>query len=127
MTDPGACSCDSKEPCRKRFRAWTRQAPEIDILPDDIVSDNGQEIFNVLQQRDIVDVVVMGVHTNICVLGRPFGIRQLTYLGKRPVLCRDLTDAFHRDPHGHAWGTGQVIAHIERRWCPTLTSDQLLR
>ncbi len=39
----------------------------------------------------------MGVHANICVLGRPVGIRQLVYLGKKPILCRDLTDSFHRD------------------------------
>jgi hypothetical protein len=89
------------------------------------VIDDGQEVFNLLEERGIGDVVVLGVHTNICVLGRPYGIRQLVYAGKRPVLCRDLTDSFHRDPRGHFWGTGQVVAHVERRWCPTVTSDQL--
>lgn len=42
------------------------------------------------------------------------------------MLCWDLTDSFHRDPRGHAWGTDQIIANIERRWCPTVTSDQLV-
>jgi hypothetical protein len=65
------------------------------------------------------------VHTNICVLSRSYGIRQLVFLGKRPVLCRDLTDAFHRDRRGQGWGTEHIIAHIERMWCPTVTSDQL--
>jgi hypothetical protein len=46
--------------------------------------------------------------------------------GKRPVLCRDLTDSYHRDPHGHLWGNDQMIAHVERYWCPTLTSDQVI-
>jgi hypothetical protein len=50
----------------------------------------------------------------------------LVYLGKRPVLCRDLTDSFHRDPQGHDWGTQRIIEHIEQRWCPTVTSSQLL-
>jgi nicotinamidase-related amidase len=90
------------------------------------VTDDGQEVLNLLEHRGIADVVVMGVHTNICVLGRPYGIRQLVYLGKKPLLCRDLTDAFHRDPRGHAWGTDQVVAHIERYWCPTVTSHQLV-
>jgi nicotinamidase-related amidase len=128
LTDPGGCSCDSPEPCGEAGPPypWTRQTPLIDILPEDAVSDDGQEIFNLLQERGIEDVIVMGVHTNICVLGRPYGIRQLVRLGKRPVLCRDLTDSFHRDPRGHAWGTEQVVAHVERRWCPTVTSDQLL-
>jgi hypothetical protein len=98
----------------------------IDIASDDVVTDDGQEFFNVLEERGITDVLVMGVATNVCVLSRPYGIRQLVYWGKRPVLCRDLTDAFHRDPRGYRWGTEQVVAHVERCWCPTVTSDQLV-
>jgi hypothetical protein len=45
------------------------------------------------------------------------------YLGERPLLCRDLTDSFHRDPRGRFRGTEEVIAHIERHWCPSVTSD----
>ena len=126
LTDPGACSCGTHEPCAERARVWTRQSPLIDVAPGDAVSDDGQELFNMMEERGIADVLVLGVHTNLCVLGRPYGIRQLVALGKRPVLCRDLTDAFHRDPHGHHWGTAQVVAHIEHRWCPTVTSDQLV-
>jgi nicotinamidase-related amidase len=126
LTDPGTCSCSSSQSCGDRFRAWTRQIGVIEILQEDAVTDDGQELFNLLEQRGVADVVVVGVATNLCVLGRPYGIRQLVYLGKRPVLCRDLTDAFHRDPRGHRWGTARVVAHIERRWCPTVTSDQLV-
>ena len=127
LTDPTPCSCDSPTPCTKTFASsWTRQTPLIAIDPADVVTDDGQEFFNVLEQRGIVDVLLMGVHTNICILSRAYGIRQLVYWGKRPVLCRDLTDSFHRDPRGHCWGTEQIIAHIERRWCPTVTSDYLV-
>lgn len=90
------------------------------------MTDGGGELFSLLEARGMEDVVVMDVHTNVCVLGRPYGIRQLVYLGKKPLLCRDLTDAFHRDPRGHAWGTERVVAHIERYWCPSVTSDQLV-
>lgn len=128
LTDPGGCSCDSAQPCGEAAPPypWTRQTPLIGIDPRDAVSDDGQEVFNLLKARGIDDVIVMGVHANICVLGRPFGIRQLVQLGKKPVLCRDLTDSFHRDPRGHFRGTADVVAHIERRWCPTVTSDQLV-
>jgi nicotinamidase-related amidase len=128
LTAPGACSCDSPTPCGEAGSTypWTRQTPTIDIEPVDAVTDDGQEVFNLLENRGITDVLMIGVHTNICILGRPYGIRQLVFLGKHPVLCRDLTDSFHRDPHGHFRGTEQVIAHIERHWCPTVTSDQLV-
>ena len=57
---------------RKQRRSPTLNIiPLIDVLEEDAVTDDGQELFNVLQQRDIVDVVVMGVHTNGCLLGRP--------------------------------------------------------
>jgi nicotinamidase-related amidase len=127
IADPGPCSCDSPQPCCDPGspHPWTRQISAIEVRPEDAVSDDGQEVFNLLESRGIDDVVVMGVHTNICVLGRPFGIRQLVYLGKRPLLCRDLTDSFHRDPRGHRKGTEMVVGHIERFWCPSVTSDQL--
>jgi hypothetical protein len=67
----------------------------------------------------------MGVHTNRCVLGRPFGIRQMAYLGKNVVLCRDLTDSFHRDPGHHFEGLEKIIEHVEKYWCPTITSESL--
>jgi nicotinamidase-related amidase len=127
LTAPGPCSCASATPCCDAGPPypWTRQTPLIDVAPDDAVSDDGQELYNLLEERGIEDVIVMGVHTNLCVLGRPYGIRQLVRWGKKPLLCRDLTDSFHRDPRGHAWGTARIVAHVERRWCPTVTSDQL--
>jgi nicotinamidase-related amidase len=70
----------------------------IEVAPEDAMSDDGREVFNLLEHGGIENVVVMGVHTNLCVLRRPYGIRQLVYLGKKPLLCRDLTDSFHRDP-----------------------------
>ena len=125
---PGPCSCATPLPCGDGAPPypWTRQTPLIRVDDDvDAVSDDGQEVFNLLAARGIDDVVVMGVHTNVCVLGRPYGIRQLVRAGKRPILVRDLTDAFHRHPGGHVAGTEAVVAHVERRWCPSVTSDQL--
>jgi nicotinamidase-related amidase len=126
FTDPGLCSCQSPTPCNATPFHGTRQTPLIDVEPADVVTDDGQEFHNVLVERGITDVLLMGVHLNICVLSRPYGIRQLVYWGRRPVLCRDLTDAFHRDPRGHFAGTRAVVAHVARRWCPTITSDRLV-
>ena len=120
------CSCDSAEPCGPDYRAWKRQIETIEIAPEDAVSDNGQEIYNLLRQRGIEHVIVMGVHTNVCVLGRPFGIRQLVYLGQDVVLCRDLTDSYHRRvAASHFDGLKMIIRHIEQYWCPTITSQSL--
>lgn len=127
LTDPGPCSCDTPMPCNdgQTPHPWSRQIAGIEIAPSDAISDDGQEIWNLLQSIMVAEVVVMGVHANICVLSRWYGIRQLVYLGLRPVLCGDLTDSFHRDPRGHEWGTETVLRHIEHYWCPVKSSDEL--
>ena len=128
LGQPGPCSCDSGEPCGTGAPPypWTRQIEIIAVTDDDAVTDDGRELLAQLGARGVEDVIVMGVHTNICVLGRPYGIRQLTYWGKRALLCRDLTDSFHRDARGHDWGTARTIEHNERYWCPSVSSDQLV-
>jgi nicotinamidase-related amidase/type 1 glutamine amidotransferase len=110
-------------------RPWIRQIEAIEIDSDtDFVSDSGKEIWNILQSRGIKRVVVCGVHTNMCVLGRPFGLRQLKQHGFEPVLVRDLTDTMYnplRWPYvNHFSGTDRVIDHIERVVCPTVSSEQ---
>lgn len=130
--DSEECSCDSPEPCGGEGKrggsggeGWTRQIKTIDIAPEDAISDNGQEVYNLLEDRKIDNVIIMGVHTNACVLGRSFAIRQMTYAGKNMFLARDLTDSFHRDPGNHFQGITKIVEHIEKYWCPTLTSDQI--
>ncbi|MBT4498143.1 MAG: cysteine hydrolase family protein [Gemmatimonadetes bacterium] len=127
--DPGECSCHPSEPACEPGAPQRRQIETIEIAEEDAVTDQGQEFYNLLKQRDIEDVIVMGVHTNACVLSQPYGIRRLVYQGKRPLLCRDLTDSFHRyspgSYMGHFEGTGLIVEHIERYWCPTITSDQI--
>lgn len=107
---------------------WTRQIETIEIARQDAVSDNGQEIYNLLERRGIDNVILMGVHTNICVCGRPFGLRQMVYLGKNVVLCRDLTDALFQPTSGNIdqfRGTDLVVQHIEKHICPTITSRSI--
>jgi nicotinamidase-related amidase len=98
---------------------WKSQHAGIKIHDQDIISDSGVEIWNVLEARGIKNVILVGVHTNMCVLGRPFGL-----------LMRDMTDTMY-DPKAapyvsHFEGTRLIVAHIERYVCPTITSDQII-
>lgn len=110
---------------------WKRQTAALEIDPQqDYISDSGEEIWSVLESRNISNVMLVGVHTNMCVLGRPFGLRQMARNGKHVVLVRDLTDTMYnplRKPYvSHFTGTDLIVSHIERHVCPTVTSDQLL-
>lgn len=121
------CSCIGAK-CEIR-EAWKRQIATIEIAADDAITDDGQETWNLLTARGITNVILAGVHLNMCVLGRPFAIRQQVYLGKNVALMRDLTDTMYNPerPPGvdHFTGTALVIEHVEKHWCPTFTSADL--
>jgi nicotinamidase-related amidase len=120
--------CDT--PGDKPHQAWTREISTLTIAPGDVVSDKGSEIYNVLQERHIDTVLYMGVHANMCILNRTFGIRQMSRWRMRCILVRDLTDAMYNPASrpfvSHPAGTELVIEHIEQYWAPTVTSTDLL-
>ena len=110
---------------------WTKQIDLLRIDQDlDAISDSGSEIWNLLEARDIDNVILMGVHVNMCVSGRPFGLRQLAKNGKRVVLMRDMTDAMYNPQRwpfvSHARGTELYIDYVEKRIAPTITSNQII-
>ncbi len=109
---------------------WKRQHDGIKIQPVDAISDSGVEIWNMLESRRINNVILLGVHTNMCVLGRPFGLRQMAKNGKNVVLMRDMTDTMYNPkmpPYvNHFKGTELIVEHIEKYVCPTITSDQII-
>jgi len=123
----GGCDCQPQCP---HGAPWTRQIDTIEIRPEDAISDSGEEIWNLFAQRGVENVIVMGVHANMCVLGRPFGIRNLVQAGKNVVLMRDLTDTMYnprmRPFVSHFSGNDLIVEHIERHWCPTIASTDLV-
>ena len=110
---------------------WQAQSDLIEIDAErDYISDKGDEVWSILAERGIENVILAGVHTNMCVLGRPFGLRQMAKNGKQVVLLRDMTDTMYnpaRWPYvSHFTGTDYIIEHIEKYVCPTITSDQFI-
>jgi nicotinamidase-related amidase len=109
---------------------WKSQIDLLKIHDEDAISDSGVEIWNLLVARRIKNVILVGVHTNMCVLGRPFGLRQMVKNGKNTLLMRDLTDTMYnpkrRPQVSHFEGTHLIIEYIEQVVCPTITSDQIV-
>ena len=118
----GGCDC---QPRCKPFRAWKRQIAAIDIKEGDAITDSA-EAFYLMKQRGIKNVIVMGVHMNMCVLGRPFSLRQMLYQKQNVVLMRDLCDTMYNPRMSpfvsHFDGNRLVTQHIERHLAATITS-----
>lgn len=134
MPDPPLPIDDADGGCdtgnETQYAAWRRQHSAIPIGEFDIISDNGEEVYRYLEQEGINTLIIMGVHTNMCVLNRSFAIKQMTRWGKQCYLVRDLTDTMYnpeRPPHvSHDEGTALVVEYIEKFWCPSLSSADLI-
>lgn len=126
--DDSDMGCDCVDKCTIRD-AWTRQIETIEIADSDAITDDGQETYNLLEDRGIQNVMLMGVHLNMCVLGRPFGIRQMVNVGKNVALIRDMTDTMYNPAMkpmvSHYVGTDLVVEFVERYWCPSFVSTDI--
>ena len=125
--------CDCQPMCRTPGQR-TQQIDTLEIHNQDLISgdfDGMLETGNIFVQRGIENVMLMGIHTNMCLIGRPFGLRNLVRWGKNVVLVRDLTDTMYnpRKPPrvSHVRGTELVVEHIEKFLCPTISSTDLLK
>lgn len=119
---------DTGEECQSKV--WTRQHTAIDIDHErDVVSDDGTEIYSFIVFHNITNILLLGVHSNMCILNRPFGIKKLKSWNLQTTLVRDLTDAMYnpeRPPYvNHEQGTHLVIEYIEKFWCSTIESTSL--
>lgn len=112
---------------------WTRQTERIaiDQERDLICDDEGDALFGCLSRRGIRSLIYMGVHTNMCVVGRSFGIIAMLRRGMSALLARDLTDTMYnpaRSPYvAHDEGTRLYTGYVEKFLCPTLDAGEAFR
>ena len=64
-------------------------------MDGDAISDSGIEMAGLFRKKGIKNVILLGVHTNMCVVSRSFGLRNMVRLGMNAVLMRDLTDVMY--------------------------------
>ena len=106
---------------------WKRQIESIIMDDRDAISDSGVEIAGLFEKRKIKNVVLIGVHTNMCVIGRSFGLRSMKKLGLNVVLMRDLTDVMYDSKQApyvsHFTGNSLMAEYIEKYVCPTIISS----
>ena len=119
-----------QDPQPRERRVWDRQIDLLDIKDQDVITDDGDQAFNAMRERGVENLIIMGVHTNMCIIHRPFAIKAMVRRGLNVALVRDMTDAMYSPlgkPHvDHFSGTDLIIEWLEKNWCPTITSAQLL-
>jgi nicotinamidase-related amidase/type 1 glutamine amidotransferase len=117
--------CNDEPEC-KQGSPWTHQIDAIKISDTDAISDSGAEIGGLFYHLGIKNVILMGVHTNMCVIGRSFGLRNMVRLGMNVVLMRDLTDTMYDSKEApkvnHFTGNSLIFEYIEKYVCPSMVS-----
>jgi len=120
--------CDDHPQC-EIGKAWKKQIESLEIAEGDVITDSGIEAGSLFMKKGIKNVILVGVHTNMCVIGRSFGLRNMRQLGMNVVLMRDMTDTMY---DGDSWPnvshfTGNSLMHeyIEKYVCPTMVSCDL--
>ncbi|MDR2472629.1 MAG: isochorismatase family protein, partial [Tannerella sp.] len=115
-----------EEPDCKPHRAWKKQIDALEVADNDLISDNGAEIGSYFKKKGIKNVILTGVHTNMCVIGRSFGLRAMKRMGMNVVLMRDMTDLMYNHQMAprvnHFSGLDLMIEYIETYVCPTIVS-----
>jgi len=119
----GGCDCS---PECKQGTPWTRQIDLIVISDKDAISDSGAEIGGLFYQKGIKNVILLGVNTNMSIIGSSFGLRNMVRLGMNVALMRDMTDNMYDSKQApqvsHFTGNSLINEYIETYICPTIVS-----
>ncbi|MDR0537358.1 MAG: NPCBM/NEW2 domain-containing protein, partial [Tannerellaceae bacterium] len=96
-----------------------------------LFSASTDETYTLLADRGITDIIYMGVHTNICVYGKPGGMSEMWKAGFNCALARDLNDAFTTyDPHNHYTpddGTTEINQNLQLAGIPSVNMAETFR
>ncbi|MCX6924234.1 MAG: hypothetical protein NT154_13635, partial [Verrucomicrobia bacterium] len=112
------------------------QMKEIDIVFEESGLKDGiceplEPVWNMMQAKGIRNVLITGCAENMCVMGKPLGIRNLVTHGINVVLVRDLTRPMY-NPASPPYvnlreATRMMGEYVEKFWCPTIASEQILK
>jgi nicotinamidase-related amidase len=130
---------------------WNRNRPGTEvygqnpqIVPDneDFMTDDPDELWNIIKARDIESLIYAGGSTNMCLAGRPFGLLNMQKYGLSVYLDRNYSHVIHRIPHGwngdvknpkygseytNRQNSKEVIRYFEQNICPTLEGEDIIK
>jgi len=130
VPDAGGCAC-GRERCAVNY-GWDGMHPGLRIGPDDLMPDTQAEVYAICRRHDLTHLIYVGFHTQVCLLGKPMGLKAMKAAGLRCVLARDMTDAHPGYDPSRGFtpdlNTAQVVEHFERHLAPTIhLAEELTR
>jgi len=123
QTRGGDCMCGPGIVCQGNH-GWDAMPSELNICDNDLIAKGTEELYSLCKERGITDLLYMGLHTNMCLLGKPVGMMPMMRTGINCFLARDLNDACTEYDPARGYtpddGTAEVIEQIEQNLAPTI-------
>lgn len=123
VPDAGGCAC-GRERCAGNY-GWDGMHPALRIGEADRMPDTQAEVYAICKQHGLTHLIYVGFHTQVCLLGKPMGLKAMKSAGLNCVLARDMTDAHPGyDPARNFTpdlNTEQVVEHFEKHLAPTIS------
>ena len=119
----GGCMCGPGISCEVNYGA-DGIAPDLVIDPNDLIVSGRQETYSILKHKGLDYIIYMGLHTNVCLFGRPEALKSMYEAGLDCVLARDINDAITlydpQQPYTPDDGTAQTDSDLEKAGIPTI-------
>ncbi len=123
----GGCMCGPGFRCGGNY-GWDEMHPSLIIGDNDLISASTDETYSLLSDRGITNLIYMGVHTNICVYGKPGGLSEMWQAGFNCALARDLNDAFTMYDPGKPYtpddGTSEINRNLQQAGIPNINMGE---
>lgn len=127
--DGGGCTC-GPERCLGNY-GWDAMNPDLRVADADLMPNDLETLYSICRDRGITHLIYMGVHTQVCLLGKSIGLLNLSKAGFSCLLARDLTDAHGMyDPVKKITPddfTAKVVEHFEKYLAATINFAEDLR
>jgi hypothetical protein len=86
---PNGPGCACLQRCRGNY-GWNKMNPHFVLGEDDLMPNSRAALYTLAKQRDITHLLYMGVHTQVCLLGKDVGLRNMkadgTLAAESPVM-----------------------------------------
>jgi nicotinamidase-related amidase len=119
----GRCMCGPGIHCIVNY-GQDAMCPDLIVGDDDLIASSTEEVYSLLRERGITHVIYLGLHTNMCLFGKPGALKYMVQAGLNCMLARDMNDAFtsYNPQTGFTpdQGTRQTDEDLERAGVPTI-------
>jgi hypothetical protein len=75
--DGGGCAC-GHDRCVVNY-GWDGMHPDLKIGTNDLIPDTLEEVWTICQDRQLTHLIYVGVHTQVCLLGKPMGLHGMHF------------------------------------------------